>query len=346
MAKSKLPKPKKYVKGIGLDIGTMNLVSARSGDQKVSTRRVRDLFLDLPRDARKRLRLSKTGFLERDNDLLILGDEALEMANVFGREPRRPLSGGLISPQEIDSLEVLGLLTKTVLGDPLEDGEVCYFSIPSDPIDMPGRDTVYHEGVFNRIITECGYTPFSSTEAMGVLFSECARDGFSGVALSYGAGMTNVALAVNAMEVLTFSVARGGDWIDQGAAKAVNSTEARMCALKEKGVDLANPKSREDEAIVFYTQEVIRYSLKMITEQFDRIRNQVQLMRPLPIVVSGGTSLAKGFLDLFEGVLEGLTDFPVEVSEVRHAKEPLTSVARGMLVQARQEYDEDEDEGD
>ncbi len=341
MAKSKRPA---YVKGIGLDVGTMNLVSARSEGQKVSTRRVRDVFLDLPREARKRLRLSKTVFLERETDLLILGDAALEMALVFDREPRRPLSGGLISPQEIDSLEVLGLLTKTVLGDPLEKGEVCFFSIPADPIDQPGRDTVYHEGVFKRIITECGFTPHSSSEAMGVLFAECVDDGFSGITLSYGAGMTNVALAVNAMEVLTFSVARGGDWIDEGSAQAVASPVARMCALKEKGIDLAKPKSREDEAIVFYTEEVIRYSLKMITRQFAQIRNQVQLMRPLPVVVSGGTSLSPGFLGVFKRVLEEMADFPIEISEVRHAKEPLTSVARGMLVQARQEYVEDEDD--
>ena len=49
-------KTKTYAKGIGLDIGTMNLVSARSGPKKVSTRTMRDIFLDLPRDLRKRLK--------------------------------------------------------------------------------------------------------------------------------------------------------------------------------------------------------------------------------------------------------------------------------------------------
>ena len=50
---------------------------------------------------------------------------------------------------------------------------------------------------------------------------------------------------------MSFSVARGGDWIDSGAARAVGGTSARMCSIKESGLDLQNPKTREEEAIVF-----------------------------------------------------------------------------------------------
>jgi len=331
----------KVVYGVGADIGTMNLVSARRTDKGVATKRMRDVFLDLPATARKRLRLAKTSFVEREDEVLILGDAAMEIANVFGREARRPLAGGLISPKETESLEVLGLLVKEVLGDPQLVGEACYFSVPAPPIDRPEQDIIYHQGVFERIIEECGYEPYASNEAMAVIFSECAAEDFSGVAMSFGSGMTNVALAINTIEGLSFSVARGGDWIDRGAATAVGSMQVRMCAVKEAGIDLMNPADREQEALVFYYKALIEYALDEIAKRFKQIQGRFALPKPIPIVVSGGTSLAGGFMDLFEKVFKKKRKrFPIEVSEIRQAAEPLNAVAYGLLIQAIQEHEE------
>jgi hypothetical protein len=301
---------------------------------------MRDAFLDLPLDAKKMLKLSKVDYVEREEDVLILGDAALETANIFGKEARRPLVSGLVSPDEIDSLEVLGLLVRHVLGDPVEPDEFCYFSVPAAPIDRPDRDVVYHQGVFEKIVRECGYTPIASNEAMGIIYSETAKDGFSGVSFSFGSGMTNVALAVNTIEGLSFSVARSGDWIDNGAAKSVGSTQARMCALKEKGIDLQNPQGREQEAIVFYYRALINYALDQVATRFKAIQSQFSLPKPIPIIVSGGTSLAGGFMKLFNEVFDGKRKrFPIEISEIRKASDPMNAVANGMLVQALQEYD-------
>jgi hypothetical protein len=49
------------------------------------------------------------------------------------------------------------------------------------------------------------------------------------------------------------------------------------------------------------------------------------------LVFSGGTSIPKGFLDVFKTVLAGY-ELPFQVSEIRRAKNPLTSVANGLLV--------------
>src|ERR1700744_1022559 len=111
--------------GVGLDIGTMNIVSARTKENGVVTKRVRDAFLDLESDAKRSLKLSKVDYVERDTDgaLLVLGDSAMTMANLFKREARRPLSRGLIAAGEIDAQEVLSLLINQVLGDPQIEGE-------------------------------------------------------------------------------------------------------------------------------------------------------------------------------------------------------------------------------
>ncbi len=331
--------------GVGLDVGTMNLVSARKSQKGVKNRRIRDVFLDLPLSAKKMLKLSGTNFIEREDEILIIGDAALETANIFGREPRRPLSAGLVSPNEMDSLEVLGFLVQNVLGKPARKNEVCYFSVPAAPIDQLNRDVIYHKGIFEKIIGECGYEPYASNEAMAIIYAETAKDGFSGLGISFGSGMTNIALAVNTIEGLSFSVARGGDWIDNGAATSIGSTAARICAIKEAGVDLMNPKNREQEAISFYYKELISYGLDRIDKQFRTIQGQFALPKPIPIVISGGTSLATGFVDLFKKVFERKRKrFPVKISEIRHAKNPLNAVADGLLIQALQEYEDDDED--
>lgn len=325
--------------GVGLDVGTMWIVSAKRTAEGIKTKRVRDLFLDLPMEASKMLKLTGADFITRENDLVILGSPALEICNVFGKEARRPLSGGLISPKEIDSLEILSLLMRNVLGKPKAENEYCYFSVPATSTDKPEKGTIYHKGVLEKIISDCGYTPVAANEAMAIIYSETAAENFSGIGLSFGSGLTNVALAVNTIEGLSFSVNRAGDWIDRGAANSIGSTQARMCSIKERGMDLNHPQNREQEAIAFYYRALIEYVLDQIINRFRAIQNQFALPKPIPIVVAGGTSLAGGFMEFFTKVFESKQKrFPIEISEIRQAKDALNSIAFGLLVQAGQEY--------
>jgi hypothetical protein len=50
-------------------------------------------------------------------------------------------------------------------------------------------------------------------------------------------------------------------------------------------------------------------------------------------VLSGGTTMPKGFLDRFMTAL-GVQEFPVRLSEVRLSEDPLHSTARGALMAA------------
>ena len=332
---------KKKTPGVGLDIGTMNIVAARRGGEGIEYRRMRDAFLVIPKAQGRLTRLADTSYVERGDDLIILGDNALVMANAFGSDPRRPLAGGLISPRESDALSVLKLLIQSVLGDPTESNEACYFSVPAAPLDQPDRDIIYHQGVFSRVVEECGYEAFPANEAMALVFSECAQDDFSGITFSFGSGMTNVALALKTVEVLSFSVARGGDWIDKSAANATGHTQARICALKENGINLLRHASTEEEALALYYKAMIEHALDQVARQFTLNATNFQFPKPIPLIVSGGTSKAGGFLDFFQKVWEKKRrKFPIEVSEVRAAKDPLNAVAHGMLVQARQEYED------
>lgn len=326
--------------GVGLDIGTMNIVAARqSADGSVETHRIRDAFLDLEADAKRALKMSKVDYVEKDGILVVIGDSALTMANIFKREARRPLSRGVISAGELDAQEILSLLTGNVLGKPSVEKEHCFYSVPAAPIDDPGQDIIYHTQVFKKILTEHGYTAHPTNEAMAIIFSQCAAENFSGLSVSFGSGMCNVALAYQATMGMEFSVARGGDWIDSHSAKNVGKTASQMCALKEKGIDLLAPETRDQEAVVFYIRSLIDYCLQNITAQFKKVQGTVDLPEPIPFVVSGGTTKSGHFVDIFKEEFERIRKrFPIQISEVRHATDPMTAVAEGLLILASQEH--------
>jgi actin-like ATPase involved in cell morphogenesis len=328
--------------GCGLDIGTMNIVSARETNGDVVTKAIRDSFLDLESDAKRSLKMSGVDYFEKKEEGLIyvLGDGALTMANLFKREVRRPLSKGVISAGELDAQEILSRLIENVVGPTRELGEHCFYSVPAEPIDVPGQDVVYHTEVFRKILKELGYQGHPTNEAMAIIFSQCIDDKFSGLSVSYGSGMCNVALAYQASAGMVFSVARGGDWIDQHSAKAVGKTASQMCTVKERGVNLSSPEGRDQQAIALYIRNLIEYTLKAITAEFKKVANDVNLPEPIPFIVSGGTTKAGGFMALFEEEFEKVRKkFPIQISEVRHAKNPLTAVAEGLLILAQEEHE-------
>lgn len=327
--------------GVGLDIGTMNIVSARCPlGGAASFRNIRDAFLDLSLDAKRSLKLSAVNYVERNGSLVVVGDEALTMANLFKREARRPLSKGVVASGEIDAQEILSILIQNSLGAPATEGEHCFYSVPASPLDDPTQDVIYHTEVFRAILGSLGYTPHPTNEAMAIIFSECADSKFSGLSVSFGSGMANVALAYQAMEAMSFSLARGGDFVDQQSAKAVGKTASQMCAIKERGVNLAAPEGRDQQAIALYLKSLISYTLLKIGQQFKTMQNTVDLPEAVPFIISGGTSKASGFMDVFQGEFDKIRgNFPIKISEIRQAKDPLRAVANGLMILALEEHD-------
>jgi hypothetical protein len=189
-----------------------------------------------------------------------------------------------------------------------------------------------------KILEELGYHPIASNEAQAIVLSECQKEQFSGLGISYGAGMTNVSLCYSAMSALDFSLGRGGDWVDSHAARAVNKTAAKITAVKEAGINIFEPTDRDSEAISLYLKTLIDYTIENIINHFHNAKNELMVPKPIPIVVGGGTSLAGGFMDLFRFRFEAhKSRFPVQISEIRHAEDPLYSVATGLLLAAQME---------
>jgi hypothetical protein len=332
------------------DIGTGFLVAGRRGDPNVfNFKSIRDCFLEVENDAstKRMLSMSKFNFIDAGEKLYILGEDACTMANIFKREVRRPLAKGVISPGEQEAEKILLVLLENILGKARVEGETCFYSIPANPIDAE-MDVVYHSAMFSKLISSLKYKPISLVEGAAVVFSSAAKEQFSALGISMGAGMVNICLMFKTMIGMAFSLTRSGDWVDHSSARSIGTTDSRICSIKEKGVDLLDPNVgdprflREREALSIYYKSLILYTLDSIKKEFLRKQGAGTIEMPnyIPIIISGGTSLAINFKSFFEQAFETIKkDFPIPVSEIRLASSPLNSTAEGLLVAALN-YDE------
>ncbi|MBM3735653.1 MAG: hypothetical protein FJW39_07685 [Acidobacteria bacterium] len=92
-------------------------------------------------------------------------------------------------------------------------------------------------------------------------------------------------------------------------------------------------RSRIHQVLTVYYDDVIYSLINAMKETFSNSRRMPKLAKPIPIVLSGGTASPKGFRDRFEKILRQ-SDFPVQISEIRMARDPYSTTARGALVAA------------
>jgi hypothetical protein len=334
------PEKKKQKLGplcISVDCGTMFLACARNDTDQVKL--IRNVFLPVKEDEVSISDLSDISYIQSpDGNIYIVGEDAFKFANIFSKEVSRPMEKGLISPKEINALDVLAMIIKDLIGDLGGRETFCSYSIPAEAIDE-GRSVVYHERVFGRIFSSLGINHKAVNEASAIIYAECEKEKFSGIGISMGAGMANFCLMFKGVEAAKFSVARSGDWIDRQVADSLNMIPNRVTAVKEKTLNLLEdpnlPKnkkySRVLEALHFYYESLINYSIKKMIEEF-KSKIDIEIDDPIPVVISGGTSMPEGFLDLFKTAFNKYSDFPVAISEIRRATNPLTCVAKGLLI--------------
>jgi len=325
--------------GKGLDVGTAFIYCAEKQGNKIVFRTQRDAFFDIEYSdfTKEMLNKSKVNYIQKEEKLYVVGNEAIKFANIFNKNARRPLSKGIISPSEREALPMVELIIKSVIGEPRYKGEPVYYSIPGPPVDAD-FNIVYHEKVVHGFLAKLGYTPKSINEGLAVVFSELDKDGFTGIGLSFGGGMVNMCLSYMSVPIFTFSVSKAGDWIDQQVAMAVDETASRICAIKESSLDLTKYTglSKIETALSIYYDNLIEYVLQNIKREFGRTKKMPRIDKPIAIVLSGGSALPKGFLNRLKGILAKVR-FPLEVGEVRVASEPQYSVVRGALIAAMAE---------
>jgi len=337
----------------GLDCGTSFYIAATEDKIK----KQRNAFLTVDGEVKQvklMLKRQKIPFVEKAGKVHIVGQHAFNYAQIFSTsELKRPMKSGLLNPTEKDALPVLNAIIGELLGQ-AKDGETCVYCIPSKPIDVQ-REVSYHEDVLRTIIEQYGYSVKKIEEAVAIGYEGLVDTQLTGVAISMGAGMCNIAVMYQGMTALSFSVSRGGDWIDENVSMDTGVSRAKVTNIKESSstLDLSSANYQNiyeedtDEANVLiairsYYGALVNYLLTNLKVQFEGVENVPNFPEPVPIVIGGGTSLVKGFLDVFNEQFDQ-NDFPIPISEIIHIEDAHTAVARGCLSEAQLIEEDDEE---
>ena len=267
-------------------------------------------------------------------EIVVAGNDAEKFAEVFHVETRRPMLDGMLNPREPHSLAVTRRIITRLLGRP-PAGEIqkVFFSVPApDPVNV--GNLAYHERSCRETLNELGYQATAINEGLAVVFAEMESTNYTGIGVSCGSGMCNVCLSVLSVPVISFSVPKAGDFIDTHAAEATGEVSHRIRVRKERSFSLNGfGGDLVQNALTVYYEEVVHTLLDALRENLSAARRLPRLENPIPMVLSGGTVMPKGFFEFFKKVLNKC-ELPVRLSEVRVSAEPLYSTARGALMAA------------
>jgi actin-like ATPase involved in cell morphogenesis len=323
---------------MGLDVGTAKVAVARRKNKGIEAAWQLNAFIPVPysRFTESTLGQNDISYYRDGDELVIYGTATEKFANMFNAETRRPMADGLINPKERLAMPVLEAILSTLVPKAKTQGEVLAFSVPA-AADGKEAGLTYHESTLRRLFEGMGYRAMAINEGLAVIFSELQDNNFTGIGVSCGGGMCNAALAYLSIPSIMFSVAKGGDFIDQSAGSVLNEYATRIKVLKEEQLDLSRPpKDKVERALHIYYEDLVQTLVSALKKALSRTEKLPKTDRALPIVLSGGTAKPKGFKELFERLLK-TQPLPIAISEVRMAADPLTATARGALVAAMYE---------
>ncbi len=329
--------------GIGLDVGTGFLVGASyssSQADKLKYRIIRDAFIQIDRNKfNPSLFNEDVKYIEFDDSIFIVGENAIEFARTMNTAAKRPLANGIVNPEEREySTTILQELFSFVVEKHIKkDGEKLFFSIPGPQITNPGFDTTFHTMSIQSLCNSFGVNSEPLNEAYAVGISELgASRNLTSLNFSFGAGLVNVCLAYKGLSLFEFCIDKSGDFIDQTVAKGCGEETAYVCKIKEQDLDLTLDDRQQNTDIKRHLyliyKFIIKNTLNEVVKAF-KMTSGVKVNEAIPIVISGGTSMPKGFIDLFKETLDSVK-LPFGITEIVHAQDPLRSVAKGCCMWA------------
>jgi len=346
------PKPDKptqeFKPGVGVDIGTSNIVVSRqTKDGKFVSRFHRNMLypLEISEESADLLERSSYLYVKVGSNYYVIGEDALKLVNAIGKgSVVRPMKDGILNPSLKESSELLFFIIKAVVGDPKTKNEPLRFSIPANPIDVD-MDNVFHKMVLSNFFKKLGYDPKAVNEAMCIAYdcnpvmkSEDEGDlDMSGITVSAGAGMWNIALAFKGLSLVEFSCTKSGDHLDEQVSKMTGVPKTKVIKVKEKKLDLDNTDMSDNVqyALSVYYEQMIDRMVHHITQAF---KDQTSEMDgEIEVVVAGGTSMAPGFCNKLKDSFDR-SDLPFEVYRVRHSETPFYTVSQGACIRAQADY--------
>jgi hypothetical protein len=338
----------KYLPGVGLDVGTANIVVSRqSEDGNFVNTTCRNMLFELPVSDESADLLERGGYLyaKCDDKYFVIGKDALALVNALGTgEVVRPMKDGLLNPELKQSQELLFNIIGALVGGPRCEREPIRFSVPANPVDAPEKNNVFHQMIIQSFLASKGYEAVPLNEGLGVVYdcNPVMRDGernvdLTGFGISMGGGMFNVAGAYKGLSICEFSVTKSGDYIDQQASTVTGVPLSKVTKAKETRLDLGKVdfSDRVLAALSIYYDETISRAIENIKAELAKSDRDFE--GPCEVVLAGGTALIPGVAARFEEKLNK-ESLPFDVFGVRLSDNPFYSVAQGMCLRARSDW--------
>jgi actin-like ATPase involved in cell morphogenesis len=326
---------------IGFDVGTFNLVCARRGEgDEVKYRKEINSFIELPLENKYLFNMMKKAgvpLIEMPDVAYVVGEAAVNMAYTLKQIAlKRPMKDGCLNAQEQDAYKILSIMIHSLVGKVDNDKEVLYYCVPANAVNLE-TDADYHEKVVNSMfkaynVDKKTLQAYPINEALALVYAELGQKQYTGIGISFGAGMVNFCYAIYASSVCEFSSVNCGDWIDQQAAKATNESVTVVNKAKTK-IDLSKPPTSAIERAIqtqyrLMVEKTVANIKKAIVET-DSVKSE----NPVDIVIAGGSSAPNGFVELVREVIKE-AKLPIEIGEIRRPDDHLYAVARGCLIAA------------
>jgi hypothetical protein len=247
-----------------------------------------------------------------------------------------PMRRGVLNVEERIGTAMVREIVTLVTGEKNGRGQKLCFSVPAVSLGAV-EEVSTHRTQMTSMLCDLGYEVTSIPEGLAVVYGELEGSNYTGIGVSCGGGLCNICLSYLSVPVFSFSIPKGGDFIDMSAANERAESATRIRAIKEESFCFnGHFPSKIHQSICAYYDDMIQAVVAAIRDTLASVQNMPKLNRPIPLVLAGGSVLAAGFRDRFEKILRQ-ADLPVAISEVRLAASPQHSTARGALVAALSE---------
>jgi actin-like ATPase involved in cell morphogenesis len=332
---------------IGFDCGTYHLVSCKRKDGNLVYKKEVNAFIEMPLDNRFVFNMMKNAgvpLIEQPeaNVGYALGEAAVSMAYTMNQiELKRPMKDGCLNPKERHAQQIMNVMCHSLIGEINEPNEKLYYSVPANAINQE-TDADYHskvlQAMFKAYTSEKGYKVEAHpiNEALALVYAELASKAWTGIGISFGAGMVNLCYAIYGAPVFQFSLVNSGDWIDKMASRAIGEDTTTYVNKEKMNADLTveSPDTLVQRAIKSQYEIMIQHTVQGIKKGIEQAGAKARSENPVDIIIAGGTSMPKGFDVLFAKILEQAQLTNIKIGSVIRPEDPLFSVARGCLIAA------------
>lgn len=306
---------------VGLDLGTTEFRSLRDSGGDLVARRCRASYLvvkDTP-GHRRLLEHAQARHGTCGDDLVVMGDDAIECAAMLDLPVNSLLSDGRLPKGDAVVRQIVALMVEAILPVNEPPGSVCCLTLPGG-YGLDGDTQSLDVRFFKQLVSLRGYTPQLIAPGLATVLAELSCSSFSGLGISLGA--TNCEVGV----------------IHCGR-------ELARCTVAGHLAEFAEEFPIGFEAIASGTGESVRsnwerHCLRLLTEILTEARESLQsegslrlMTQPISVACTGGMTLAAGFAPLFKQAWQQ-SNWPLRIAQIRIAENPRFTIARGGLIKA------------